>query len=268
MALPPPSPRSTALVTGASSGIGVEIARLLAKRGHGVTLVARREDRLRELAEELSCANPISAEAIAADLSDPASRDALAAKVAENGLDVDVLVNNAGFGDQGDFADRDLDSLMRMLSVNIDALVDLQGRFLPAMLERGRGCVINVASNAAFQPIPGNAAYAASKAFVLSFGDAVHHELKGTGVTLTTVCPGPVRTEFMDVAGIPNAESQTPGFLWSTPEEVATAAIRGADRGSRAVLPGAINRATSVLGQHTPRALVLPLASRLFKLAE
>jgi short-subunit dehydrogenase len=265
MALPPPQPDSTALVTGASSGIGEQIARALARRGHAVTLVARREERLAALAEELAAAHDVRADAIGADLADPASRDALEAKLGELGSIVEVLVNNAGYGGFGAFAEQEREREIGMIRLNVEALVDLESRFLPGMVERGRGAVINIASTAAFQPIPDNATYAATKAFVLSHGDAVHEELRGSGVSITTVCPGPVKTEFADVAGLGGAEERTPEFVWTTPEQVARAAIEGAERGRRVVVPGTLNRATSIIGQHSPRAIALPLTKTIWR---
>ena len=210
MALPEPSDSATALVTGASSGIGEAIARELASRGHGVTLVARREERLRELAGELTGAHDVRAEAVPADLREVASREGLARRIRQLGLEVEILVNNAGFGGSGNMAQADRKRLMAMVQVNCEALLDLQARYLPAMVQRGRGAVINVASTAAFQPLPGTATYAATKAFVLSLSEAVHEELKGTGVTLMAVCPGPVKTEFTQAAGIDQADDQVP----------------------------------------------------------
>jgi uncharacterized protein len=267
VALPEPSESATALVTGASAGIGEAIARELAARGHGVTLVARREERLRTLAGELSERHGVRADAIAVDLGDPPSRDRLADQVAGLGLEVEILVNNAGFGGSGNAADSDRERLVAMLRVNCEALLDLQTRYLPAMVERGRGAVINIASTAAFQPIPGTATYAATKAFVLSLSEAVHQELKGTGVTLTAVCPGPVKTEFGQVAGIEHAEDQLPDLFWMTSEAIAKAAADGAESGKRVVVPGLLNRAGAVTGQHSPRMLVLPLAKRIWRQA-
>ena len=265
MALPEPAESATALITGASAGIGEAIARELASRGHGVTLVARREERLRALAGELSGSYGVRAEAIAADLGDEAARDRLAAQIETLGLEVEILVNNAGFGTAETVSDPDRERLTAMVRLNCEALLDLQVRYLPAMIDRGRGTVINIASTAAFQPIPGTATYAATKAFVLSLSEAVHEELKGTGVTLTAVCPGPVRTEFMQAAGIEQAEEQLPGVFWMTGEAVAKAAVEAAEKGKRAIVPGVINRATALTGQHSPRMLVLPLAKRLWR---
>lgn len=265
MALPQPSPSATALVTGASAGIGEAIARELASRGHGVTLVARRGDRLRTLAGELSDGHGIRAEAIDADLEDATAREQLAARIDGLGLEVEVLVNNAGFGDSRDFAATQRERLVAMLRVNCEALLDLQARYLPGMVERGRGAVINVASTAAFQPIPGTATYAATKAFVLSLSEAVHQELKGTGATVTAVCPGPVKTEFTQVAGIAHAEDQLPGLFWTDSTAVARAAVEAADQGRRVVVPGVFNRAGAVTGQHTPRMLALPIMKRIWR---
>jgi len=267
MALPEPSDSATALVTGASSGIGEAIARELASRGHGVTLVARREERLRELAGELTGAHDVRAEAVPADLREVASREGLARRIRQLGLEVEILVNNAGFGGSGNMAQADRKRLMAMVQVNCEALLDLQARYLPAMVQRGRGAVINVASTAAFQPLPGTATYAATKAFVLSLSEAVHEELKGTGVTLMAVCPGPVKTEFTQAAGIDQAEDQVPEIFWTSAEAVAKAAVDAAEKGKRAIVPGLLNRAGAITGQHAPRVLALPIAKRAWRQA-
>ena len=267
MALPTPSDSATALVTGASAGIGEAIARELAGRGHGVTLVARREDRLRDLAEELAAKHGVRAEAIGADLGGAASRAALVTQIAELGLEVEILINNAGFGGSGNFVRSDRERLVAMVELNCAALLDFQARYLPSMVERRRGAVINIASTSAFQPLPGSATYAATKAFVLSLSEAVHEELKGTGVTLTAICPGPVRTEFTQAAGMPQADEGTPDFIWMSAESVAKAAVDAADRGKRATVPGLLNRAQTLAGQHGPRKLVLPIAKRVWRQA-
>jgi short-subunit dehydrogenase len=263
LTLPPAAPSSTALVTGASSGIGAAIAAELANRGHNVVLVARREDRLRELAQNLE-GSGIRAEAIAADLGDPAERDRVQGEIEGHGLAVEILVNNAGFGGGPNFADTDRDRLLEMTRLNVEAVVDLAARFVPAMVTRGRGAVINTASTAAFQPVPGTANYAATKAFVLSFSEAISSELGPKGITVTALCPGPVRTEFMEAADLEHTEEGTPDFLWSTAEEVAAAAVRGAEQGKRVVVPGTLNRAGALAGQHAPRALALPLVKRIW----
>jgi uncharacterized protein len=265
VALPQPSASTTALVTGASSGIGSAIARALAARGHGVTLVARREERLRELAAELS--GGIRAEVIGCDLADPDARDRLAGEIESRGLLVEVLVNNAGFGSYGNFVEADREREVEMVRLNVEAVVDLEARYLPAMVGQGRGAVINIASTSAFQPLPGSATYAASKAFVLSHGDALHAELKGTGVTVTSICPGPVRTEFVERAGMGGAEENTPGAVWMSAQDVAEQALEAADKGRRVIVPGLLNQAGAFVGQHAPRALVLPFTKRLWRQA-
>ena len=262
MALPPPAPDSTCLVTGASSGIGVEIARELAKRGLGVTLAARREDRLRELASELQ-ATGVRAEVVACDVSEDHSRQQLAAELRSRGLTVDVLVNNAGFSTAGPFVESDPGKEVALVRTNIEAVVALCSLFVPGMAQRGHGAVLNVASTAAFQPIPMQASYAASKAFVLSFTESLHAELRGSGVGVTALCPGPVKTEFTEVADLTSADDQLPGIFWQTPEVVAKAAVNGLAKGKRVVIPGALNRASAVGGQHSPRALLLRLAARV-----
>ena len=227
MALPVPSPSSTAVITGASSGIGEEFARQLAARGHGVFLVARREDRLRKLAEEIQRDLGVRTEFAASDLGDPADRARLPALVSEKGLDVSILVNNAGFTTVGD-VHANPDRQLGMIRVNIEALVDLTTMWLPGMVERGRGAVIQVASTTAFQPVPVQSTYAATKAFVLSFSEGVSSELRGTGVTITALCPGPVATEFIEAGGFKD-ESPGPSFVYSTAEDVAKAGIEGAE---------------------------------------
>jgi short-subunit dehydrogenase len=255
MALPPPSADSTCVVTGASSGIGAEIARELSRRGYGVTLVARREDRLRELAAELG----ERAEARALDVTDPAAREAFAGSLTAR---VDVLVNNAGFSTIGPFAQTDRKRELGMIRTNIEAVVDFCALFVPAMVERDSGAVLNLASTASFQPLPMQAGYAATKAFVLSFTESLHAELQGTGVTATALCPGPVKTEFVDVAGFQGAE-RMPDVFWSSAEEVAKAGVKGLERGKRVVIPGALNRAGALGGQHAPRSIVLRAAARV-----
>lgn len=265
MTLPEPSADGTALVTGASSGIGEAIARELAGRGHAVTLVARREDRLKALASELSEQHGVEAETAKADLGDARERERLATALEKSGRRVDVLVNNAGFGAHGEFTRVDRERLTEMVRVNVEAVVDLSGHFLPPMVERERGAVINIASVAAFQPLPGSATYAASKAFVLSFSEALRTEVRDKGVTVTAVCPGPVRTEFPEAAGMGAVEDRTPGIVWMSAEDVAREAVDGASRGKRVVVPGTLNRAQSLVGHHAPRSLALPLINRIWK---
>ena len=267
MALPPPSESSVALVTGASSGIGAAIARELASRGHAVALAARREDRLRALADEIERDHAVRTEWVAADVAATPERDRLAARLDELGLAVEILVNNAGFGAFGTVHELDRERLVEMIRTNCEALLDLQSRYSTAMAARGRGAILNVASTAAFQPLPGSGCYAATKAFALSLSEATHTELRGAGVSVTALCPGPVRTEFGEVAGIGSKEGQLPGPFWTPPEQVAREAVDGLDKNKRVVIPGLLNRAGAVGGQHAPRSLVLPLANRFRRVA-
>ena len=263
MALPPPSPSTTALVTGASSGIGAEIARQLAGRGHGVTLVARRRDRLEQLAGELTRDPDVRVEVEACDLAAAGARSRTIRDVKARGLAVEILVNNAGFGSGGRFQDLDAETELEMVRTNVEAVVHLCAEFVPGMVERGRGAVLNVASVAAFQPVPRQATYGASKAFVLSFTDALTADLHGTGVTATSLCPGPVPTEFGEVAAIDENLMSLPGVSVS-PEDVARNAVDGLDRGKRVVVPGPATRATALLGSLTPRWITLEAMRRFY----
>jgi short-subunit dehydrogenase len=264
VALPPERPGATCLITGASSGIGAELARGLAARGQGVTLVARREERLRELADELIDTHGVRADVITADVSGAEGRELLLAEVTDRDLDVEVLVNNAGFGSGGPFVELDGEREASMVRTNVEAVVALTHAFLPGMVERGRGAVLNVASLIAFQPVPYQATYGASKAFVLSFTDALHEELRGTGVTVTAVCPGPVRTEFGEMGGFGGADERIPGALWLSADKVARDALAALERGDRITVPGAHNRIAALWGQHLPRSILLPLVRQVW----
>jgi len=257
MALPTPEDGFTALITGASSGIGEALARELAGRGHGATLVARSEEKLRALADELSSKHGVLAEAIACDVTDPTARDRLAAAVEAAGLRVSVLANNAGFGTYESFVKIDRERLLEETRVNGEAVVDLTARYLPGMVARGAGAVLITASTAAFQPLPGNALYAGLKSFALTFAEALHHEVKGDGVTVTALCPGPVKSGFQDASGAHDFASGLPKPLWRTPEQVAAAGVRGLEQGRRVVVPGAPNRALAAIGRFSPRPVVL-----------
>jgi uncharacterized protein len=264
VALPPARPGATCLITGASSGIGAEIARGLAARGLGVTLVARREDRLRELADELVDEHGIRADTVAADVSDASGRERMQAEIASRELEVEVLVNNAGFGSGGEFVSLDGSRETEMVRTNVEAVVALSAAYLPAMKERGRGAVLNVASLIAFQPVPFQATYGATKAFVLSFTDALHEELRGTGVTVTAVCPGPVRTEFGEMGGFGGADDRIPDRFWISADKVARDALSAVERGDRVSVPGPHNRIAALWGQHLPRSILLPLVKQVW----
>lgn len=263
MSLPTPSPTSTALVTGASSGIGADIARELARRGHGLVLVARRRERLEELRDELA-GEDVRIEVIPADLSQRADRALIVDEVAAAGLEVDILVNNAGLSTLGAIHRGNVDAELNMIEVDVAAVADLCTRFVPAMVDRGHGAVLNVASTAAFQPLPGQAGYAACKAFVLSYTRSLNGELRGTGVNATALCPGPVHTEFGDAAGFASgeAESTLPSFMWQPSADVARAGVDGLDRGHPVVIPGTLNRVTAAIATVTPKQLLVPVMSR------
>jgi short-subunit dehydrogenase len=264
MALPQPSKTTTCLVTGASSGIGADMARELARRGHNIALVARREDLLKRLADELATQHNVRTEVIAADLTDPAARADLTTTLGERDLEVDVLVNNAGFSTTGPVANADRARELAMVRTDVEAVVDLCTLVLPGMVERKRGAILNVASTAAFQPLPGQAAYGASKAFVLSYTQALRGETRGTGVTVTALCPGPVKTGFEEVAGFTDQEVEgaVPKFMWVAAAEVAKAAIDGLDRGRAVVIPGTPNRVAAYMAHMTPRQLLVPIMAR------
>jgi uncharacterized protein len=239
VSLPEPSATSAALVTGASAGIGTEIARELAARGHGLVLVARRRPRLDELAKELSDEFGIRAEALGCDLAKAAARNRLPGRVESLGLDVEILVNNAGFGIYEPLARSDRQRELRQVRLLVEAVVDLDARYVPAMVERGRGAVINLSSTAGFQPLPGNGTYSAAKSFVLVHTEALHEELRETGVTATAVAPGPVRSEFQEISA-PLFADRLPKIVWCDPAQVAADALRAVERGKRSVVPGGV----------------------------
>jgi short-subunit dehydrogenase len=255
-----PLAAGAAVVTGASSGIGREIARELHRRGRTVVLVARSAERLDTLAAELGD----RAHVLPADLSEPATRAGLADQVAELGVVPDVLVNNAGLSTLGPVHRSDPDAELNLVAVDVAAVVDLCSRFLPGMVERGRGAVLNVASTAAFQPLPGQAAYGAAKAFVLSYTQALTAELRGSGVTATVLCPGPVDTGFGEAAGFDHedAHDALPAIMWLPAADVARAAVDGLERGVPVVIPGVANKVGAQLARFAPRRLLLPILAR------
>jgi uncharacterized protein len=264
VALPPVSPGSTCLITGASSGIGADIARELARRDHGVTLVARREDRLHELAEELTSDYGVRAETVGCDVTDPDGRERLQTELSDRGLTVETLVNNAGFGSGGAFTSLDGATEAAMVRTNVEAVVALTSAFLPSMVARGRGAILNLGSLIAFQPVPFQATYGATKAFVLSFTEALHEELRGTGVTVTALCPGPVRTEFGEAGGFGGADERIPSWVWLSSDQVARAGVEGLEKGRRVVVPGPLNQIGAVSGQHFPRGPLLRILRHLW----
>lgn len=253
------------MVTGASSGIGAEFARQLGERGYDLLLVARREERLRELAEEIERDHGVRVDVAQCDLADEAARGALIEQVAASGATVEILVNNAGFSTVGDVHENP-ERQLGMVRVNIEALVALTSAYVPAMAERRRGAIINVASIAAFQPIPAQATYAATKAFVLSFSEALAAEVRKSGVTVTALCPGPVATEFVEVAQFKRSEDEMgPSLIWAKPADVAREAIKGAEKGRRTVVPGIALNAIAFTSRVSPRSIVLGPISALYR---
>lgn len=261
MSLPAPDPQSTVLVTGASSGIGAELARELARRGYGLTLVARRRERLEALAEECGSAHGVEVRVRTGDLSRQATRTRLVNSLREGDRMIAGVCNNAGFGSFGRFQDLDLEREREQVSLNVEALHELTGAFLPGMVARGAGAILNVGSLAGFQPLPGNATYAATKAFVNSFSQALSQDLAGTGVSCTALCPGPVGTEFADSAGVGSLGQSGPDFIWADAADVARAGVEAMLNGTRTVTPGAAGRVVALAGRMAPRSLLLPLAS-------
>lgn len=258
--LPPPSAESTALVTGASSGIGVELARSLARRGHSLTLVARRLGRLRALADELARDHGVCADCIAADLADAEERDRMHGEVMARGRAVEVLVNCAGFGIYEPFYVSAFEREIEQVRLLVEAVVDLDARFVPAMVGRGRGAVLNLSSTAGFQPLPGNGTYSASKAFVLTHSEALAEELRGSGVGVTAVCPGPVPTEFFEV-GQPLVVHRIPRLFWCSPARVAEDGLRALERGAASVVPGSrLVRLFYGPYRTAPRRIAAPIA--------
>jgi uncharacterized protein len=257
---------TTALVTGASSGIGREIARQLAARGTHLVAVARDEDRLAALAREVADARPeVEVEVLPADLADPEQLAAVEARLADadthGNRPVDLLVNNAGFGTYGRFADLDRDGEEREIRVNVVALVRLTHAALGPMLARDQGTILNVSSVSGLQATPGNATYGATKAYVASFSEAVHEELAGTGVTLTAVLPGFTRTEFQQRAGIQGRE--IPSFAWQSVEDCAAEALAGARAGKAWVVTGRVNRLMVAAAGVAPRGIKRRVAARV-----
>jgi uncharacterized protein len=263
MSLPSPKSEDTILITGASAGIGTELARQLAQRGHGLTLVARRQDRLDEIAGELRSAHGVDVDVHACDLADEDGRAALIAALQSAGKHVAAVCNNAGYGTFGKFWELPREGETNQVRLNCLALVDLTHAFLPAMVQRGEGAILEVGSMAAFQPIPWNSTYAATKAFVLSFTEGVSAELAGTGVSVTVLCPGPVNTEFSEVAGVADEHSSLPHFLTQEADEVAQAGIDGMLEGKRVVFTGLPHRVMAQAGRFTPRMGLLPVMNKI-----
>jgi short-subunit dehydrogenase len=252
----------TALITGASGGIGEELARVFAEHHHDLVLVARSEDKLRSLSDELSRAHGVHVTVLAADLSDAGAPLQLFETLRAKGVTIAVLVNNAGSGARGEFARLDAQVQSRMIQLNVVALTELARLFLPGMLERGHGGILNVASTAAYVPGPRMAVYYASKAFVLSLSEALSEETQGTGVTVTALCPGPTRTNFAAVAGNEDSRLFRSGSVMDA-RSVAELGYAGLMAGKRVVVAGLSNRLTVFSTRLAPRTLLAKITARL-----
>ena len=248
--------RPVTLITGASAGLGVEFARQCAARGQALALAARRRDRLEDLAAKLSA----EAHVFAADLSLAGSAASLVEAVEAEGLEIDTLINNAGFGLAGKFERLPLDRQREMIDLNVRTLTELCALVLPGMRQRGRGAILNVASTAAFLPGPNMAVYYATKAFVLSFTEALHHELAGTGIKVSCLCPGPTESEFSDVAG-----SKSPALerIKVPAAPVVRAGLEGLDRNKAVVVPGFPNKVTAQAHRFLPRSTIRNMVGRI-----
>jgi short-subunit dehydrogenase len=248
--------RGVTLITGASAGLGAEFARACARRGEALALVARRRDRLEALKAELGGDVHI----FAADLALPGAAESLIAELAAEGLTVGTLINNAGFGLAGKFAERPLERQREMIDLNIRTLTELCHLVLPAMRAAGKGAILNVASTAAFQPGPNMAVYYATKAYVLSFTEALHHEMKGTGIKVSALCPGPTTSEFSDVA-----ESHSPMLerMKMPAAPVVRAGLDGLDRNKAVVIPGFKNKVGAQASRFLTRAAMRRIIGRI-----
>jgi uncharacterized protein len=262
-ALPPLAPL-TALITGASSGIGEALARCFARDGHRLVLVARSADRLQALAAALHAEHGTRVDVMPADLATPGAADTLARALKKKRRPIDVLVNNAGVLAQGAFCSLSAAQHQQIIALNIAGLTAMLAAFLPPMLARGHGRVLNVASIAAFQPLPGLASYAASKAYVLSLTEALAEELRGSGVSVTALCPGITATGMLSGAAAHNDKlANLPSFLVGAVDEVAAQGYRACLAGDVIVVPGAMNRAATLAAGATPKWLLRRVAGAL-----
>src|SRR6266550_5552581 len=253
---------NTTLITGASSGIGEAFARKLATQGHDLLLVARSEDKLIALCNELGRSQNIRAQYVAMDLSEPDAPARLLAETVKRNLEIDLLINNAGFGSMGDFAKLDLELELKMIDLNVRSLVELTHRFLTSMRERKRGSIINVASTAGFQGVPFMATYAATKAFVLSFSEALWEENRPYGIKVMALCPGVTETGFFEAAHI---EQRPPGRITETAEDVVDTALRGLKRGKSHIISGWANFLMIESERLVPRSFVARLAGKVLR---
>ena len=248
--------KKVALVTGASAGLGIEFARQLSARSHRLVLAARRKERLDELAGKLG-----NARAVAIDLSEASSTERLMADVAAAGEEVEILVNNAGFGLIGRFAELDSARQRQMIDLNVGALTDLCRAVAPGMVQRKSGGILNVASTAAFQPGPKMAVYFATKAFVLSLSEALHEELRPYGIKVSCLCPGPTRTEFGEVAGFGGNALYDRVVMGA--QEVVKAGLDGLEKNHAVVVPGVVNKVVAASTRFIPRPMARKIAGSI-----
>jgi hypothetical protein len=253
---------STALITGASSGIGMELARIFAREGHNLLLTARRKERLKNLKETLEKEFDIEAATYSCDLSNPEAPKALFEFCSKNKIEINTLVNNAGIGDFGPFTESDWSKQAVMIDLNVRALTHLTHLFLPKLVQQKRAYIMNVASTAAFQPGPLMSVYYATKHYVLAFGEAIAEELKETGVTVTTLCPGPTKSEFQQTAGMEKS-GLFKKFAVATSDEVAEYGYRAMMKGKRIAVYGVLNKLSAASVQLLPSRLVTPMVKRI-----
>jgi hypothetical protein len=263
MAIVSPRAQAAALVIGASSGIGRELARQLALRGHDLILVARRLALLEELGDQLRAEHDRHVEVVACDVSERVPRERLAEQVRATGLEIDVLVTCAGFGMGGPLIEQDPDRLQLMMRTNIESTVALAREFTPAMAARRSGSVLIVSSMTGNQPMPNLAVYSATKAAVTSFAESLHEELRVHGVSVTALCPGSVATDFAQIAGMSQTEQRLPKAMVATAADTAAAGLRALDGNRRVAVPGWAPRALTFTGGHVPRALWLRACRKL-----
>ncbi len=257
--------KTAALITGASSGIGYELAKLFAQNGHNLVLVARSQGKLQELADDIEEKFGVWVKVIPKDLSQPTSPDEILAEVEQESIQIDILVNNAGFQEYGPFYETDLNKELHMIQVNLTSLTHLTKLFLPGMIRQGHGKIMNVGSTGSFAPGPLNAIYCATKAYVLSFSEAIAEELKGTGVTVTALCPGATRTDFVTKAGMEDVNLFR-GQI-SDARTVAEVGYRALMKGRRITIPGAGNKTMIFSIRLLPRSLVTRISKNMMSRA-